>query len=620
MELTIMNLEKSYDRPVLKGVTHTFCGGGLYVVKGVSGCGKSTLLNILGGLETDFRGRIDLDGEALEGHPERLRALCGTIYQQSLLLSGLTVRENLLLIRNDADRAEELCRELGVAELLDRLPEELSGGERQRVSTARALLREPKILLADEPTASLDERNSRKIARFLYDLRREDRIILAATHEHCFDDLADEILDLRYGQIASVRAQTQTPAPPPASNRAPAPEPKPLGTVRYNLCRGRRSRRPAALLPFALIFLILMLVSTVQNAFFREFILFLRDDYPVDAFDLTPAAFSALPEPYRGRLKVYEEYEAAEGDVRAFYLAGREDSVLAIRDMLEYGRFPESPDEVLVTAEYARGYGSAERLVGERIAFLGREFTVSGVLYDIDWTMSEEDHGDGRNRDFYLYLLGDGYYKRDPDGPGGRITGKRIFIPYETLRTFGERVQGRSVRCVYPGLFLDGDAYNAVKRAVGTGENGYRETPLNSFDQKIGAMQDALDTFTAVLSLALGVSFAIACVFISAQVRLELFYRRRELGFLQIFGLERRRVKRTVLTGYALKLVLSLGLSLVLYALLWVGYLLITGHPVLFDPLYTLAAASVISLLYLAAVSRASSHFLRRSVLKLVTS
>lgn len=592
MTLTVQNIEKSYDRPVLKGVSHTFAGGGLYVIKGVSGCGKSTLFHILGGIETSFSGQISLDGESLEGRPDRLRELSGTVYQHSLLLSGLTVGENLLFIKNDPDRAEALCRELGVSELLDRLPEELSGGERQRVSLARALLRSPRILLVDEPTASLDKDNSAKIAELLARLRAEDRIILVATHERCFDELADEIIDLRYGQIASVRTFARPPAAP-RGGKSPATaasrEARPVGAFTYALKRGKGGLRLPALLPFALIFLVLLLLSTVQNRLSAEWVRFIEEDYPVDAFNLEAADFAALPEPRKSRLRVYEEYRASEGDVRAFYLADREDSVLAIKGMLEFGRFPEAPDQILVSHEYAESKlgGASRERVGERMTFLGRTFTVSGILYEIDWSLDDKKAGDGRNRDFHYYLGEDGYYRANP------------------------------------GVFHDRAAYNALRdvcqEAPAVPGASVNRFVLNVFDQKIGHAQELVDGVTSVLYGVLAASFLVVCVFVSSQIQIELFYRRRELGFLQIFGVEKRRVQKTVLAGYALRLLFSLLLSLALYGALWAAYLAVTGHAVIFNPLHIAALTALIALFYLLSVYASTAGFLKKSVMELIT-
>ena len=196
MEIRLENVSKSYDRPVLKDLNIRFESGKLYVIKGVSGCGKTTLLNIIGGVEKEYEGRMVCE-------PQKLRS--AYIFQRSLLLSALTVRENLELIRENADAVKEQAEALGIGSLLDKLPGTISGGERQRAAIERALLREPQLLLADEPTASLDDENSRKIAERIAALKREDRIVIAATHEDYFDEYADEILQLHYGVITQVK-------------------------------------------------------------------------------------------------------------------------------------------------------------------------------------------------------------------------------------------------------------------------------------------------------------------------------------------------------------------------------------------------------------------------------
>jgi putative ABC transport system ATP-binding protein/lipoprotein-releasing system ATP-binding protein len=196
MQLTLSHLNKSFAKPVLRDLSYTFESGRLYVIKGISGCGKTTLLNILGGIDAEY------EGEVRQEKP----LICGYVLQKSLLLTGLTARDNLLLIRNDPVRAERLAAEFGVSSLLDKYPSELSGGERQRVSVVRALLNEPQLILADEPTASLDGENSAKIAAMLAGLRRSDRIIVVATHENCFDELADVILRVDYGVRAEAAA------------------------------------------------------------------------------------------------------------------------------------------------------------------------------------------------------------------------------------------------------------------------------------------------------------------------------------------------------------------------------------------------------------------------------
>lgn len=212
MKLNLFDIKKDYDGTVvLRGVSHTFESGKMYVIKGVSGSGKSTLLNIIGGLDHDFEGEITADENQTGWRT-------GYVFQNSLLLSGVTIADNLLMIKKDYNKIQTLAEQLNVDGLLTKYPEQISGGERQRISVLRMLLGEPEVILMDEPTASLDAANSEKIAELAAGLKyrtaagskyktREEkdtsggRIVIIATHEHYFDCLADEIMFLDYGRI-----------------------------------------------------------------------------------------------------------------------------------------------------------------------------------------------------------------------------------------------------------------------------------------------------------------------------------------------------------------------------------------------------------------------------------
>ena len=624
MILELKNIRKEYDRPVLKGISHTFSSGKLYVLKGVSGCGKRTLLNIIGGIEPVYSGEVMLDGKRQACGSDGQRNACGYIYQQSLLLAGITVRENLRLIQNNDDHIAGLCSELGITPLLDKCPEELSGGERQRVSIARALLRDAQILLVDEPTASLDDANSRRIAGLLASLRAENRILIVATHEHYFDEYADEIIDLKYGVIEKIREREscRKEQPLPAVEKSQA-KVKPISFIQFNLRRGKSSLRPLALLPLALIFTIIMLVSTVQNCFSGEYYRFIKQAYPIEAFNLRRDRYEAAPASmHKNNLLVYEQYQITEGDVTAYYLAEKPDSVLAIDGMLEYGSFPASADEIIISSAYAAAeLHAGENLkgcIGRKVSFCGKEFTVSGILYEIDRSADAEKGN--RNKGFYSYLFSDIYYT-DVE----KAEGSLIFVPYQSLKALGAPMTDNAqLRCSYRGLFDDDTTYAAIKDiALGTnhspGSSIAQDFTLNIFEAQIRDAQSTINIISAIFSGILLVCFVIACVFISAQVQLELFYRRKELGFLQIFGLPKKQLKTLVLTGYGLKISLSALFSAVLYAACLLVYYFLTGHRVFFNFLHTLAAALFIAAFYILAVRRSISKFLKAGIIDLIT-
>jgi len=201
MLLKISNVEKKFQSPsgdearVLRGVSLNMEAGESAAIVGPSGSGKSTLLNIIGGLDTPSAGSVLLDGVDLAAAPEkelaRIRARdIGFVFQLHHLLPQLTVLENVLLptlalkpAKEAESRAGALLDRVGLGEHLDHVPAMLSGGERQRAAVVRALINKPKLLLADEPTGSLDHASAQNLAELLVELNREEKVaLIAVTH------------------------------------------------------------------------------------------------------------------------------------------------------------------------------------------------------------------------------------------------------------------------------------------------------------------------------------------------------------------------------------------------------------------------------------------------------
>lgn len=215
MFINIENLKKSYktgevETKVLKGITMMLDRGEIGVILGPSGSGKSTLMNILGGIDRSDSGKIivdNIDVTALKD--DRLTAYrrdnIGFVFQFYNLVPNLTVEENIEIVSNISKSPLDIDEVLKAVELLDkksRFPTELSGGEQQRVSIARAIVKNPKLLLCDEPTGALDFAASREILKLLQQINKTfNTTILMITHNTAISAMANRVYRLRSGEI-----------------------------------------------------------------------------------------------------------------------------------------------------------------------------------------------------------------------------------------------------------------------------------------------------------------------------------------------------------------------------------------------------------------------------------
>ena len=219
--IKISNLNKHFDNlkkiKVLKKINYKFKKGKIYSLMGPSGSGKSTLLNLLSLIDKPSSGSITIENKEINFNNsdknDILRAnKIGIIYQQDNLLSDFTTLENVYLASLAADdnkvssilKAKILLKKVGLLNRLDHYPSQLSGGEKQRVSIARALINEPQIILADEPTGSLDLKTAKEIFKILKNQINSNRLIIFATHNRFFANKADCLLEIVDGSIKTI--------------------------------------------------------------------------------------------------------------------------------------------------------------------------------------------------------------------------------------------------------------------------------------------------------------------------------------------------------------------------------------------------------------------------------
>ena len=207
-------LRLSFNRvDALKDVSFSLDDGEFVVVLGSSGAGKTTLLNLLGGMDKATSGRIVLDGKDVAALDKRgltffRRNDVGFIFQFYNLMPNLTALENVEIaveICKDHLGPKEVLTEVGLEERLNNFPSQLSGGEQQRVSIARAIAKNPKLLLCDEPTGALDYNTGKRILKLLYDVcKQRKRLVIVVTHNSALKDMADKVVYIKSGMIERI--------------------------------------------------------------------------------------------------------------------------------------------------------------------------------------------------------------------------------------------------------------------------------------------------------------------------------------------------------------------------------------------------------------------------------
>ena len=215
MFLEIHELRKSFGAgenrtEVLKGLDFSVEKGEICVLLGPSGSGKSTLLNIIGGIDEADGGYISIDGEKMEEMKEKAlteyrRRHLGYVFQMYNLIPNLNVKENIEVGAYLSDSPldiDELLHTLGLYEHRHKLPNQLSGGQQQRTSIGRAIVKNPDILLCDEPTGALDYHTSKEILKLIEDVNQKyGNTVIMVTHNDAIKNMADRVVKLRDGQI-----------------------------------------------------------------------------------------------------------------------------------------------------------------------------------------------------------------------------------------------------------------------------------------------------------------------------------------------------------------------------------------------------------------------------------
>ncbi len=215
MYLELKNIKKSFGggdniTEVLKGISFEVEKGEICVLLGPSGSGKSTLLNIIGGIETADSGTLSINGDSVENMNEKQLSMyrrkhLGYVFQAYNLIPNLTVKENIEVGAYLSDKPlemEGLLKTLGLWEHRNKIPSQLSGGQQQRTAIGRAIIKNPDVLLCDEPTGALDYNTSKEILKLIEDVNRKfGNTVVLVTHNYAIRNMANRVIEMRDGKV-----------------------------------------------------------------------------------------------------------------------------------------------------------------------------------------------------------------------------------------------------------------------------------------------------------------------------------------------------------------------------------------------------------------------------------
>lgn len=538
--IEIKHLIKTYDHVVLDHIDFVFQEQKIYVIKGKSGCGKSTLLNILGGLDLAYEGVVLDQGVDLKTMDAKQRRTyqeqVGYVLQDSMLISQMSVMENLLMIHNTEEEIKALARQFQVENQLFKFPSQLSNGQRVRVAIIRALLKHPKILLLDEPTASLDQASSYQLSNYIASLRQAGRIVIIVTHDHCFDEIANEVIQLHYGKIdrQEWKAQCQT-------TTFQAEKTKGNTHLDYRYVIRKMTKKNMNWL-FTISVSVMILVAMLSLQLTQNFASGLMEHY-LEVYPTNVVSISRLQ--FKGEFadetifRKLPNYDTEIDGISVFNYFPEELSSLAIPGAISYGEYPDQTNEVLITKALGKQqfpHLEFADMIQQTIPLEGKTYTIAGICNDEEQIWKDAFHA---NR-YYNNLEKDGAY---------------LFMSAEALSTIREEVE---LPDTYMMEYLPGKMNQEVF------DQYYEKGAISYYFRIMQEQTYFISTISIFLMVGEGVLAIVAYLFIHLMIGMDLYQRRKQLGAFQLFGISSKRVYRMVLFEYVMKIVPSWILALIL--------------------------------------------------------
>ena len=612
--LSLNNVKKSYklgdgtEFPVLKGINVSFEKGELVSIIGESGSGKSTLMNIIGGLDSKFEGEVLVDGKNIGSFTEKeldiyRKNKIGFIFQSFNLVPHLTILDNVALAltlsnvkrSEQVERAKELLEKVGLKDHIHKKPNQLSGGQMQRVAIARALINDPEMIVADEPTGSLDSQTTQQILDIITQIAQEGKLVLLVTHSEHVAECSSRVIRIADGQIVEDR-QGITLTPKETDETAKTKEiSKNLnfaGAIKlaFKNMKEKKMRNILVAVGASIGIMSIMLMLSIGNGiktYIRDTMESLANPLAIevtmpeeeDTPAIVPEAFLSntyFTQEDIDRLNVVEHVSATEEHFSAFAMGtaiasidDKQAPLMMVSTLSQYNEYDLVEGTMANKNEIIINKAVKEELGMDDI--VGKTITVS-VQVD--------------NRQIVIDTVVSGVLSDETSPMSGGMS--QVYLYYDDLK---QACAEQDYDLMPTSIMLIADMEENVDGIKSTvTDMGYGSSMQETMVETFTTM---LDLFTGVLAGIAGISLLVSAIMILVVLYISVVERTREIGVMKAIGARRKDIRRIFISeSFILGLAGGIIATVITFIIMFIGNAVIQSHfgvnMILISPYYVL--------------------------------
>ena len=612
--LSLNNVKKSYklgdgtEFPVLKGINVSFEKGELVSIIGESGSGKSTLMNIIGGLDSKFEGEVLVDGKNIGSFTEKeldiyRKNKIGFIFQSFNLVPHLTILDNVALAltlsnvkrSEQVERAKEMLEKVGLKDHIHKKPNQLSGGQMQRVAIARALINDPEMIVADEPTGSLDSQTTQQILDIITQIAQEGKLVLLVTHSEHVAECSSRVIRIADGQIVEDR-QGITLTPKETAETAKTKEiSKNLnfaGAIKlaFKNMREKKMRNILVAVGASIGIMSIMLMLSIGNGiktYIRDTMESLANPLAIevtmpeeeDTPAMGPEAFLSntyFTQEDIDRLGAVEHVSATEEHFSAFAMGT---AIASIDDK-------QAPLMMVSTLSQYNEYDLAEGTMANKNEIIINEAVKEELGMDdiVGKTITVSVQVD--NRQIVIDTVVSGVLSDETSPMSGGMS--QVYLYYDDLK---QACAEQDYDLMPTSIMLIADMEENVDGIKSTvTDMGYGSSMQETMVETFTTM---LDLFTGVLAGIAGISLLVSAIMILIVLYISVVERTREIGVMKAIGARRKDIRRIFISeSFILGLAGGIIATVITFIIMFIGNAVIQSHfgvnMILISPYYVL--------------------------------